>query len=55
MKLNNQISSELQWVSQMDVDIETNHSRKTSIIGTIGNIPILNRHTIINNSSSNSF
>jgi hypothetical protein len=36
MKLNNQISSELQLISQMNVDIETDHSRKTSIIGTIG-------------------
>lgn len=36
MKLNNHIESELQWLSQMNVDVEASHSRKTSIIGTIG-------------------
>ncbi|CAO3686070.1 unnamed protein product [Rhizopus stolonifer] len=36
MKLNNVTSSELEWVSQMNVDVECSHTRKTSIIGTIG-------------------
>lgn len=30
------VTSDLQWISQMDVDIETPAARKTTIIGTIG-------------------
>lgn len=37
MKLNNVTSSELEWISQLNVDIECLHTRRTSIIGTIGN------------------
>ncbi|KAG1027332.1 hypothetical protein G6F26_003520 [Rhizopus arrhizus] len=36
MKLNNVTSSELEWISQLNVDIECLHTRRTSIIGTIG-------------------
>ncbi|GAA5817850.1 Pyruvate kinase [Mucor flavus] len=36
MYISAQVSSELLWISQMDVDIETPHARKSSIIGTIG-------------------
>lgn len=36
MNLTAQVTSDLQWISQMDVDIETPAARKTSIIGTIG-------------------
>jgi hypothetical protein len=37
MKLNNVTNSELEWISQLNVDIECLHTRRTSIIGTIGN------------------
>ncbi|RCH82379.1 Pyruvate kinase, partial [Rhizopus stolonifer] len=30
------ITSNIQWVSQMNVDVEPTHGRKSSIIGTIG-------------------
>lgn len=36
MFIKGQVSSELAWISQMDVDIETPNARKSSIIGTIG-------------------
>lgn len=36
MANNSTISNTLQWVSQMDVDIEPKDVRKTSIICTIG-------------------
>jgi pyruvate kinase len=32
-----EITSNIQWVAQMNVDVEPTHGRKTSIIGTIGN------------------
>jgi pyruvate kinase len=35
-RLNPENCTELQWVSQMDVDIQPQAVRKTSIIGTIG-------------------
>ncbi|GAA5806622.1 Pyruvate kinase [Helicostylum pulchrum] len=38
MYITAQVSSELLWISQMNVDIETPHARKSSIIGTIGTI-----------------
>ncbi|KAG1150627.1 hypothetical protein G6F37_000677 [Rhizopus arrhizus] len=31
-----EITSNIQWVAQMNVDVEPTHGRKTSIIGTIG-------------------
>jgi pyruvate kinase len=36
MTTNSTISSSLQWVSQMNVDVEPQAARKTSIICTIG-------------------
>jgi hypothetical protein len=38
MILKAQVTSELEWISQMDVDIETSAARKTTIIGTIGKV-----------------
>lgn len=38
MILKAEVASELQWVSQMDVDVETSAARKTTIIGTIGKV-----------------
>lgn len=37
MLIKSQVTSELQWLSEMDVDVNTSATRKTSIIGTIGN------------------
>lgn len=33
-----EITSNIQWVSQMNVDVEPKHGRKTTIIGTIGKL-----------------
>lgn len=31
-----QITSNIQWISQMNVDVEPTAGRKTTVIGTIG-------------------
>lgn len=36
MHLTAQVTSDLEWISHMNVDIETPAARKTTIVGTIG-------------------
>lgn len=41
-----EITSNIQWVSQMDVDVEPTAGRKTTVIGTIGKVIVLTRITV---------
>lgn len=36
-----EITSNIQWISQMNVDVEPTAGRKTTIIGTIGKVTFL--------------
>lgn len=35
-RISPEITSNIQWVAQMNVDVEPTHGRKTTVIGTIG-------------------
>lgn len=46
MVLYRQTACELQWVAEMDVNVTTAASRKTSIIGTIGKVYLIRHNQI---------
>jgi pyruvate kinase len=46
-----EVTSKVQWISQMSVDVEPTAGRKTTIIGTIGKLLGYSHHCIFINAS----